>query len=133
VTGVSLPPCYRTKTTDALGSDSHNYSPCSVSEAVDDLALNRQTSITVGKGEAMSNISELAAKILERRRVLDRTFNDDLRRMRRRFGDHVVVLALAEMHRLFKLSTPRHLKCQMPPASQAGVFCFRGRFAESPT
>jgi hypothetical protein len=71
-----------------------------VSEAVDDLALNRQTSISVGKGEAMSNISELAAKILERRRVLDRTFNDDLRRMRRRFGDHAVVLALAEMYRL---------------------------------
>jgi hypothetical protein len=132
VTGVSLPPCYRTKTTDALGrADSRNHSLCRVSEAVDDLALNRQTSISVGKGEA--NISELAAKILERRRVLDRTFNDDLRRMRRRFGDHVVVLALAEMHRLFKLSTPRHLKCQMPPASQAGVFCFRGRFAESPT
>jgi hypothetical protein len=132
VTGVSLPPCYRTKPTDALGrADSRNHSLCRVSEAVDDLALNRQTSISVGKGEA--NISELAAKILERLRVLDRTFNDDLRRMRRRFGDHVVVLALAEMHRLFKLSTPRHLKCQMPPASQAGVFCFRGRFAESPT
>jgi hypothetical protein len=31
---------------------------------------------------------------------------------------------------VFKLSTPRHLKCQMPPASEAGVFYFRGRFAE---
>jgi hypothetical protein len=33
---------------------------------------------------------------------------------------------------VFKLSTPRHLKCQMPRQTKPGLFYFRGRFAGSP-
>jgi hypothetical protein len=48
----------------------------------------------------MAYVSNLVALIRTRRQQLDQAFNDDLRRMRRRFGDQAVDRALAEMYRL---------------------------------
>jgi hypothetical protein len=48
----------------------------------------------------MAYVSNLVALIRTRRQQLDQVFNDDLRRMRQRFGDQAVKRALAEMYRL---------------------------------
>jgi hypothetical protein len=45
-------------------------------------------------------VNNLVALIRTRRQQLDQALNDDLRRMRRRFGDQAVDRALAEMYRL---------------------------------
>jgi hypothetical protein len=44
-------------------------------------------------------VNNLVALIRTRRQQLDQALNDDLRRMRRRFGDQAVDRALAEMYR----------------------------------